>query len=281
MCVTGKVYPINESYLKGYKTNMEFIDFNSLAERLADIKAEYQAKKPFRYVIFENFFYPNKAELIHQNYPSIRDGKWDGTTYLDQKNKFQKTTFESGSVMDRVFKELNSSTFLNWLQEVTEIEDRLVGDDELFGGGLHQSVNGAFLNVHVDYNTHPKTKFHRRLNVLVYMNKDWKDEYEGHLELWDLSQGDKVLLGKYAPTFNRCVIFETNEISFHGHPKALNAPKDVNRKSIATYYYTETRPEHEIAQDHNTIYINTEGISGQVKRFTSGVKAFLERINRR
>jgi len=260
---------------------MELINFDSLKERQAIIKNDYQSKKPFRYVMFENFFSTEQAELIYQNYPSIENGKWDGTTYLDQKNKFQKTKFEENSVMDKVFKELNSSQFLNWLQDITEIEDELIGDAELFGGGLHQSTNGAFLNVHVDYNIHPRTKFHRRLNVLVYMNKDWKDEYEGHLELWDLSQGDKVLLGRYAPTFNRCIIFETNEISFHGHPKPLNTPKDVNRKSIATYYYTKSRPEHEIATDHNTIYVNTEGISGQVKRFSSGVKAFLERINKK
>lgn len=260
---------------------MEFINFNSLSERQSSIKEDYQSKKPFRYVVFENFFSPEKAELIHKNYPSIEDGKWDGTTYLDQKNKFQKTKFEKGAVMDKVFSEMNSAEFLKWLQEVTEIEDKLVGDEELFGGGLHQSLAGAFLNVHVDYNFHPRTKMHRRLNVLVYMNKDWKDEYEGHLELWDLGKNEKILLGRYAPAFNRCVIFETNEISFHGHPKPLKTPKDINRKSIATYYYTATRPKNEIAGDHNTIYVNTEGVGGQVKRFTSGVKAFLERINKK
>jgi Rps23 Pro-64 3,4-dihydroxylase Tpa1-like proline 4-hydroxylase len=260
---------------------MEFINFNSLLERKEAIKAEYQSKKPYRYIMFENFFLPEKADVILENYPAIQDGKWDGTTYLDQKNKFQKTKFDEGSIMDRVFKELNSEAFLDWLQDVTEVEDTLLGDEDLFGGGLHQSISGAFLNVHVDYNIHPRTKFHRRLNVLVYMNKDWKEEYEGHLELWDLSENQKNLIGKYAPTFNRCVIFETNEISFHGHPKPLKTPEGVNRKSIATYYYTKTRPADEIAQDHNTIYVNTEGVSGQVKRFSSGVKAFLERINKK
>ncbi len=258
---------------------MEFIDFESLKSRQAAIKADFQSKKPFRYVMFENFFKADKAEEVLANYPKVEDGKWDGTTYLDQKNKFQKSKFEADEVMQRVFNELNSPEFLKWLEAVTEIEEPLIADEELFGGGLHQSINGAFLNVHVDYNFHPKTNFHRRLNVLVYMNKDWKDEYEGHLELWDLSDGKKTQLGKYAPLFNRCVIFETNEISFHGHPKALNTPPDVNRKSLATYYYTKNRPAHEIASDHNTIYVNTEGVGGQLKRFTSGVKAFLERIN--
>ncbi|MFL5730157.1 MAG: 2OG-Fe(II) oxygenase [Cytophagaceae bacterium] len=260
---------------------MELINIKSLQERLPEIKKDYQAKRPFRFVMFENFFSPEVAEQVYKNYPAIDYGKWNGTTYIDQKNKFQKTDFEEGSVMKKLFKELNSEEFLNWLQQVTEVEDKLLGDEELFGGGLHQSINGAFLNVHVDYNIHPTTKYHRRLNVLVYMNKDWKEEYEGYLELWDLSDGKKDLLGKFAPAFNRCVIFETNEISFHGHPKPLKTPEGVNRKSIATYYYTKTRPAHEIASDHNTIYVNMEGVSGQIKRFTSGVKAFLERINKK
>ena len=183
--------------------------------------------------------------------------------------------------MDKVFKEMNSSEFLEWLAEVTEMEEELLGDKDLFGGGLHQSTTGAYLNVHVDYNIHPETKFHRRLNVLVYMNKGWKEEYEGYLELWDLSGDNKVQLGKFAPSFNKCVIFETNEVSFHGHPKPLNTPAEMNRKSIATYYYTKSRPDSEIATDHNTLYVNTEGVGGQFKRFTSGIKAFLERVKKR
>jgi Rps23 Pro-64 3,4-dihydroxylase Tpa1-like proline 4-hydroxylase len=258
---------------------MEFIDMEGLNGNLKQIASGFQSAKPFRYVVFENFFYPARAEDIYAHYPEIEYGTWDGTTYVDQKHKFQQTKFEECSLMSRVFRELNSDTFLKWLQQVTRFDEEILGDEELFGGGLHQSINGAFLNVHVDYNIHPKTRYHRRLNVLVYMNKDWKDEYEGHLELWDLTQGKKDLLGKFAPTFNRCVIFETNEISFHGHPKPLRTPQGVNRKSIATYYYTTSRPENEIAEEHNTLYVNTEGLGGQVKRFSSGVKALLERIN--
>lgn len=259
---------------------MEFINFERLIAHKSQIKADYQSKKPFRYTQFENFFLPEKAELIYQNYPQVGNESWNGTTYIDQKNKFTKDKFEDGSLLDKVFKELNSEQFLLLLNDITEIEEELLGDPELFGGGLHQSINGAFLNVHVDYNIHPSTKFHRRLNTIIYMNKDWKEEYEGHIELWDFSDGKKVLLDKVAPVFNRMVIFETNEISFHGHPKPLNTPKGINRKSLATYYYTKTRPAHEIAQDHNTIYVNTEGATGTVKRIKSGVKALFERIKK-
>ena len=260
---------------------MKYINIETLEKRFSDLKTEYQSKKPFRYVVFDDFFSPEIAALILNEYPTISNGEWDGTTYLDQKNKFQKRDFEKGSILEDLFAELNSDEFLGWLQQLSQIEAKLIADDELFGGGLHQSVKGAYLNVHVDYNINPTTKDHRRLNVLIYMNPDWKDEYEGHLELWDLTNQRKDLLEKVSPTFNRCVIFETNEISFHGHPKPLNTPADINRKSIATYYYTKSRPENEIANEHNTIYINTEGFNGKVKRFNTGVKALLERINKR
>jgi len=258
---------------------MGFIDWDKLNSEKNEIHRFFNGQSPFRYVIIEDFFQKEKAEALLAQYPTISDGKWDGTTYIDQKNKFQKTIFEKDSLVQQCFDELNGTTFCQWLNDITEIND-LEGDEELFGGGLHQSINGAFLNVHVDYNIHPKTKKHRRLNVLVYMNKDWKPEYEGDLELWDFTGKEQRMLNKIAPSFNRCVIFETNEISFHGHPKLLNTPEGVNRKSIATYYYTATRPENEIAPEHNTIYVNTEGMSGQVKRLSSGVQAFLERINK-
>mgnify|MGYP000070597726 FL=1 len=254
---------------------------NKISSDRETFRTSYQSKKPFKYLIIENALKDSVAQEIHDEYPKITDGEWDGTTYLDQKNKFQKTVFEKNSLMQNVFDELNSEPFLAWLNFITGIEEPLIADPALSGGGLHQSMNGAFLNVHVDFNIHPKTKLHRRLNVLIYMNKDWKDEYEGHLELWEIGDEYKNLLEKIPPIFNRLVLFETNEISFHGHPKPLNIPVDVSRKSLATYYYTKTRPASEIAGEHNTIYVNTEGVKGSVKRFKSGVRAALERVNKR
>jgi Rps23 Pro-64 3,4-dihydroxylase Tpa1-like proline 4-hydroxylase len=253
----------------------EYIDFNRLQNEKDKLKKAFLAKEPFHYLCFENIFYADKAEKVLQNFPSVEQGVWDNTTYINQKNKFQKREFEANSVMEKVFQELNSPEFLELMSYITEIKD-LQADTELFGGGLHQSITGAFLDVHVDYNFHPTTKFHRRLNILVYMNKDWKDEYEGHLELWDMEKREQI--DKIAPLFNRCVIFQTNEISYHGHPKPLKTPAGVTRKSIAAYYYTEQRPETELASEHNTVYVNTEGLQGNVKNLQSGLKAFIERL---
>ncbi|NDK54482.1 2OG-Fe(II) oxygenase [Pontibacter fetidus] len=260
---------------------MQFINLNSLQDRLIVLRNSYQEQKPFRFVVIDDFLQHDAAEQLYKFYPPIAVGNWDSTTYIDQKNKYQKTKFEQDDIFSQVFGELNSGMFLNWLQQLTGIAEPLVADDSLFGGGLHQSTNGAFLNVHVDYNVHPVKNYHRRLNVLVYLNKEWKAEFEGRLELWDLTEGKSIQIANIAPTFNRCVIFETNEISYHGHPRKLNVPAGITRKSLATYYYTATRPQTETAPAHNTIFVNTEGLAGQVKRLQSGLKAALERINKR
>ena len=260
---------------------MKFININMLLNSREKLSRKFQSKSPYRYLVFDNILQEKAANTIHDSYPKINEGAWDKETYLDQKNKFHKRNFEKDSIIQKIFDELNSKDFLKWLNYVTKIKEPLLADPELFGGGLHQSINGAFLNVHVDYNFHPKTKYHRRINVIIYMNKNWKDEYEGQLELWEINETKKNLLEKISPKFNRCVIFETNEISFHGHPIPLNIPNGMSRKSLATYYYTKTRPSSEISPDHNTIYVNTEGSKGYIKRFKSGVKAFLERINKK
>ncbi len=256
---------------------MEYINIKRLQEEKSEIKESWNSKKPFRYLFLDNFLHEDKADELLNSYPDPWKGVWDNTTYINQKNKYQKTKFEEGDCFDKVFKELNSPEFLKLMAEITGIDD-LIPDADLFGGGLHQSVSGAFLDVHIDYNFHPKTKDHRRLNILVYMNKDWKKEYEGHLELWDMTDDKKDKMESIAPLFNRMAMFETNQISYHGHPHPLKTPEGVNRKSMAAYYYTKTRPEHEVAGEHNTVYVNTTGASGKVKNLFSGVKAFFERL---
>ena len=260
---------------------MKFIDIKRLFFLIDELHNEFQSKSPYRYLVFDNILNKEAADTIYESFPKIDDGVWDNKTYIDQKNKFHKRNFEKNSIMQNVFDELNSKEFLNWLNYVTNIKEPLIADPELFGGGLHQSIKGAFLNVHVDYNLHPKTKYHRRINVLIYMNKAWKEEYEGHLELWDINQSNRNLLEKISPKFNRCVIFETNEISYHGHPIPLNTPVGITRKSIATYYYTKSRPMSEISSEHNTLFINTEGYKGYIKRFKSAIETVIERIIKR
>ena len=115
----------------------------------------------------------------------------------------------------------------------------LLADPELVGGGMHQTGPRGHLDVHIDFNFIPERSLHRRLNILVYFNKDWKREWGGEIELWD--EHVKTCVHSFSPLFNRCVVFETNEVSYHG-VTAVKCPEDRSRKSFAAYYYTKEAP---------------------------------------
>ena len=120
----------------------------------------------------------------------------------------------------------------------------------MIGGGIHQSLPGAVLRIHADFNKHPLWQFRRRLNVLLFLNKDWKEDYGGHIELWssDMQSCEQKIL----PIANRLVIFTLSNKSFHGHPKPLNCPKGMTRKSIATYYYNNEIVQE--SEEHSTLW---------------------------
>ena len=146
---------------------------------------------------------------------------------------------------------LNSPVFVEFLERLTGIGP-LVPDAHFEGGGLHQIEPGGHLKVHADFNRHPRNGLERRLNVLLYLNRDWKDEYGGALELWnrDMTRSEVRVL----PLFNRCVVFSTTSTSYHGHPDPLTCPAGETRKSIALYYYTKDRPPEEETDTHNTLF---------------------------
>jgi Rps23 Pro-64 3,4-dihydroxylase Tpa1-like proline 4-hydroxylase len=134
---------------------------------------------------------------------------------------------------------------------LTGIQD-LISDPFYRGGGLHNILPGGKLGVHADFNKHQKYDLDRRLNLLLYLNKDWKEEYGGHIELWDKNM--QKCVKRVLPIFNRVVIFTTTDHSFHGHPDPLNCPNPMSRKSLALYYYTHGRPEEDESQTHSTLF---------------------------
>ena len=126
-----------------------------------------------------------------------------------------------------------------YLEKITGIRS-LIADHDLGSGGVHRSSRGGFLNIHADFTVHPyKKNWHRRVNLLVYLNEKWEDNWGGKLELWDKKMNNCVK--KISPIFNRCVIFNTDYDSFHGHPEPMTCPDNIYRKSIALYYYTEAK----------------------------------------
>lgn len=99
--------------------------------------------------------------------------------------------------------------------------------------------------MHADFNWHPRLQLFRRINVLIYLNLDWKDSYADDLLMAQKQHDDSLIVKKrISPIFNRTVIFITDDTSFHGHPEPLTCPEKVRRNSIATYYYTDnTSPQ--------------------------------------
>jgi len=144
-----------------------------------------------------------------------------------------------------------SAPVLQFLERLTGING-LMGDPSLLGGGVHKINRGGKLGVHADFNVHFRTQLHRRINLLLYLNKDWNAEWGGDLELWEKDMSKCCI--KVAPVFNRAAIFNITDDAFHGHPHPLNTPENVSRYSLALYYYTVDRPEHEKAPWHPVVW---------------------------
>jgi Rps23 Pro-64 3,4-dihydroxylase Tpa1-like proline 4-hydroxylase len=156
-----------------------------------------------------------------------------------------------GAATRHLLNQLNSAVFVNFLEALTGIE-ALIPDPHYEGGGLHQIEPGGYLKVHADFNRYERLRLDRRLNALLYLNREWQDEWGGHLELWDRSMA--ACSRRIAPVFNRLVVFATTDRSYHGHPDALRCPPGTTRRSLALYYYTNGRPEEERSAGHSTLY---------------------------
>ena len=219
-------------------------------------KSSFDSAKPFPHISFDDFFNNHYLDKILNDFPDMSKNReaYEFKTKTDKKIISSSQSFLSDQIIN-FFNFLNSHKFLTFLQKLSGVETYLIPDPYLSGGGLHETKNGGFLKVHSDFRLHPTLGLDRRINVLIFLNKNWKEEWGGHLELWnkDMSKCETKIL----PIFNRMVIFKTSDYTYHGHPDALNCPNTVSRKSIALYYYSNGRPDSEINKDnfhHRTLF---------------------------
>ena len=212
---------------------------------------EYSQAEPFPHIVIDNFLPEALLNRVLNEFPSPETIDWRTFDSSAEKKLASTSELQMGENTRLLLQQLNSSTFISFLEKLTGI-DGIIPDPHYLGGGLHQIEKGGYLKIHVDFNRHKRLRLDRRLNLLIYLNKDWQEEYGGHFEMWDsdMTECKKKIL----PIFNRCVIFNTTDFSFHGHPEPLNCPENRTRKSLALYYYSNGRPAYEVTDGHTTVF---------------------------
>jgi len=229
-----------------------FFDPDVLATVAQQHAHEFAKATPFPHVVIDGMFPEHVLDEVITEFPQPQT--------RDDWIRFERGTsvklaiadeWKLGPAIRHLLNQFNSATFVNFVEQLTGIE-HLIPDPHYDGGGIHQIERGGYLKVHADFNLHERLQIDRRLNALLYLNRDWQDEWGGFLELWDSSM--RACVQRIAPVFNRMVIFATTDRSYHGHPDPLECPSDTTRRSLALYYYSNGRPEQERSGIHSTLY---------------------------
>jgi Rps23 Pro-64 3,4-dihydroxylase Tpa1-like proline 4-hydroxylase len=257
-------------------TMMNCFDPENLQKLAQQSRSAYAQAEPFPHIVVDNFLPEAVLDAVLAEFPDPKAIDWQKFEAAAERKLASKSEQQMGEATRLLLYQLNSSTFIEFLETLTGIEG-LIADPHFTGGGLHQIERGGFLKMHVDFNRNERLKLDRRLNLLIYLNRDWKEEYGGHLELWDeqITQcGQKIL-----PVFNRCVIFSTTDFSYHGHPEPLTCPEGMTRKSLALYYYSNGRPAHETRiGDHSTVFRARPGEILKIEKPPVSVKQLVKQM---
>jgi hypothetical protein len=217
------------------------------------LRRQFQQAEPFPFMAINELFEPEFAREVAASYPTYTQARGRGREF-SAVNENRKVQITDAALFPESVKKLNealsSRSFIEDLEYITGI-DNLLYDEELQGGGMHLTGPRGRLDVHIDFNYVDLRKLHRRLNILVYLNEGWKDEWGGAVEFWD----EKVRNCAYSvkPLLNRCVVFATSEISYHG-VEPVTCPEGTQRISFAAYYYTREAPAHWDGTKHTTVF---------------------------
>jgi Rps23 Pro-64 3,4-dihydroxylase Tpa1-like proline 4-hydroxylase len=229
-----------------------FLPLSRMEAIAASAHEAYVVARPFPHVVFDDFFDPRLLDIVLEEFPKPADIPWQQFDNAQEIKLASSREASFGPVTRLLMYHLNSITFLNFLSSVTGIGN-LIPDPGYEGGGLHQIVRGGKLGVHADFNKHRSFGLDRRLNLLLYLNKDWHEDYGGHLQLWNREM--TRCEAKFLPVFNRVMVFGTTDYTYHGHPDPLQCPEHMTRKSLALYYFSNGRPAEEVSGEHSTIFL--------------------------
>ncbi len=252
------------------------IDPTSLTLDTATAKAagvkfaeKYQSGEPYHHICIDNFLPMEIIEKVRADLTEMPDpeGSFDAA---QERFKSQYSPDRLPDYSRHLFQTFNSRAFILFLEEMTGIKG-LIPDPYFIGGGIHKTLTGGHLDIHADFNVHKHMRVERRLNVLIYLNPEWKEEYGGSFEVWEKDMSKKV--ASFAPTENRMCCFSTGSDTFHGNPEPVNHPDGHPRQSIALYYYTATWDSSR--KEHSTLFKPRPG-SGDQSEARAKRHAFLQ-----
>lgn len=228
-----------------------------IGKRYADT---YQSGEPYHHICIDNFL----PETIIDKVLADLAGLPDAEASFSRAQENLKSSYNPDRLppfTKHLFHSFNSRHFLLFLEEMTGIPN-LIPDPYFIGAGIHKTLNGGHLDIHADFNLHKQMKVERRLNVLIYLNRNWQEDWGGSFEVWDKQMSKKM--ASFVPTFNRMVCFSTGSDTFHGNPEPVNHPEGEARQSIALYYYTATWDD--TRKEHTTLFKPRPGSQDQADK---------------
>lgn len=255
-----------------------FADQDRLQELATAHRATYARGAPFPHVVLDDFLPEETADRLLREFPapetfvsesSLAEPRRYGKRRSSREETFSPFTRE-------VLHAFCDDAFLDFLSALTGTKDLISDHDR--AGALRHFGRGGRLGVHADANFNAAIDAYRRVNLILYLNRDWQDAWRGQLELWDADLERCVT--RIAPRFNRAILFGVGDRYFHGFPEALRCPRGTTRKSIQFYYYTRTPPDP-IVQPHGTLFQWREGDRWRPERLWHAVYRRLRGRSRR
>lgn len=242
---TGPLLPIDAS--RGFR--LDATEARKIGESLS---GEYCFAEPFPHIVIDNFLPNDVIKIALEQFPTRRL-EHDTVFAAGYAGQYKRQILpeDCDSQARQLFHFFNSAPFLAFLEGISTI-DSLIPDPYFVGGGYHETARGGYLGIHADFRINDRLHLHRRMNVIIYLNETWEKEYGGELELWDRQM--KRRYSSVLPIFNRCVIFNTDADSYHGHPDPLTCPEGIFRRSIALYYYTASKEIYKEIPANSTVY---------------------------
>lgn len=259
---------ISEAYgdyvvIRGTRLNLDSLVDKKFFEpdAIAALAQQYKNATPFPCVVIEQLFNPKLLELVHAEFDLFGEKSWRLVEGVHEKTHRSSPKPTLGPATQLYYSIVNSGWFIEFVSSVTGI-NHLIPDPQLYGGGMHETRTGGHFGIHTDFNLHHQTMLHNEMIIITYLNKDWKAEYNGALELWDADTGKCVR--EIPPEFGHSLLMGHGLLSLHGHSKPLLTPENKVRRSVAAYYYTNNNAEKLRPRRHSTLFFPTAQIS---KRF--------------